>query len=377
MKNRLISNRLIIGFLILWQSVVLLLKWFTIQRFPFSPTFPYAHDLIDQYGHRLLTTNAFFDGVHYLTIAMKGYEGTGLIQAFFPLYPMLLRVFSLGGVLNPVIMGTLVSLCCLAVALMILRKLLILEEETDSTILWTMIFILSSPTAFFWGMVYSESLFLLLSVLSFYWAKKECWWLAGIAGMGAAMTRITGGFIFLGLLRLYHQKHKKINFNAVSVLLPIVGLGIYMAYLYFTFGDALMFFNVQSGFGGGRETGRLILLYQVFYRYLKMLMSIPLQSWAYYQVVLELISAIFAMVGLIISYLKIPRAYFWYVLPAFILPTLTGTFSSIPRYILVFFPVYWAMAKISSNKLKLLIVVIGILLQLINLWLFAQGRWVA
>lgn len=260
---------------------------------------------------------------------------------------------------------------------MILRKLLILEEDTDSTILWTMIFILSSPTAFFWGMVYSESLFLLLSVLSFYWAKKERWWLAGLAGMMAAMTRITGVFIFLGLLWQYRQKQNKIQFNTLSTLLPIVGLGIYMTYLYFTFGDALMFFNVQSEFGGGRETGRLILLYQVFYRYLKMLMSIPLQSWAYYQVLLELISAIFAMVGLIISYLKIPRAYFWYVLPAFILPTLTGTFSSMPRYILVFFPIYWAMAKFSSNKLKLLIVVIGILLQLINLWLFTQGRWVA
>lgn len=377
MKNRLTLYRLIIGVLILWQSVILLLKWLTIQRFSFAPTFPYAHDLIDQYGHRLLTTNAFFDGVHYLTIALKGYEGTGLIQAFFPLYPLVLRVVSLGGVLNPVIFGTLISLCCLAAALMVLRKLLIQEKEVDSTILWTIIFILSSPTAFFWGMVYSESLFLLLSVLSFYWAKKERWWLAGLAGMGAAMTRITGVFIFLGLLWQYRQRQKQIQINSVSVFLPIVGLGIYMAYLYFTFGDALMFFSVQSEFGGGRETGRLILLYQVFYRYLKMLMSIPLQSWAYYQVLLELISAIFAMVGLVISYLKIPRAYFWYALPAFVLPTLTGTFSSMPRYILVIFPIYWALAKISSHRIRWIMVIAGILLQVINVWLFAQGKWVA
>jgi hypothetical protein len=376
MKNKLTLNRLI-GLVILWQFTILLLKWLTIQSFPFEPTFPYAHDLIDHYGHRLLTTNAFFDGVHYLTIALKGYEGTGLIQAFFPLYPMVLHVFSIGGVLNPVIIGTLISTCCLVAALIVLKKLLILEKETDSTILWTFIFILSSPTAFFWGMVYSESLFLLLSVLSFYWAKKERWWLAGFAGMGAAMTRITGVFIFLGLVWQYHQKQKKFQFNTVSVLLPIVGLGIYMAYLYFTFGDALMFFNVQSEFGGGRETGRLILLYQVLYRYLKMLVSIPLQSWAYYQVLLELISAIFAMVGLVISYFKLPRAYFWYALPAFVLPTLTGTFSSMPRYILVIFPIYWALAKISSHRIRWIMVIIGILLQVINVWLFAQGKWVA
>jgi hypothetical protein len=47
-----------------------------------------------------------------------------------------------------------------------------------------------------------------------------------------------------------------------------------MYYLKANFGDPLLFFRVQPHFGAGRAGGRLILLYQVFWRYLKMLLTV-------------------------------------------------------------------------------------------------------
>jgi len=365
------------GLIVMWMIAILLIRAIAITYLSFSPTFSHAYDLIDRYGHRLLTTGAFFDGVHYLTIVRQGYEGTGLIQAFFPLYPLVIRWLSWGEMINPVVIGVLLSLLSITGSLFLWCRLMEIEGEKRLTIRFALIILLSFPTAFFFTQVYSESLFLFFTLTSFYLARTQRWWLAGIVGALAAATRITGVFLILGLLWEYWQQHKKINITLLACFLPLLGLGFYMFYLYTVFGDPLMFFHVQSQFGAGRETDRLILLYQVVYRYLKMLFTVSTQSWLYYQVVIELGSAIFGMIGLVLTFFTLRRSYFWYSLPAFLLPTLTGTFSSLPRYILVLFPVFWAYAKIRSTKIKWIIIGVHVVLQVINVLLFTQGKWVA
>lgn len=370
----------IFGSLILWRILLTIVVISTIQQLPFEPTFPYARELLTQYGPRLLTTFAQFDGVHYLTIIEKGYEGTGLIQAFFPLYPLLVRWLSFDA-LNPVIVGQILSTASFFVGLIMLFKLLRLDES-DAIAKKTIWLLLLFPTAFFFTSLYTEGLFFLTTVASFYAARKGNWWLAGSLGMLASLTRLTGVVLFPALAyEWWHQRSqsstKPTRLTALSTALPLVGLGIYMYYLHDTFHNALMFMDVQSEFGAERETGRLILLYQVFYRYARMVMDVPKTSGLFYTVMLELLSGLYGTIIGLLSFFKIRTSYAIYAIVSFLLPTLTGTFSSVPRYVLVLFPLHLVLVKLLPDKLYRLVLLISAILLGVNLMLFTQGKWVA
>ena len=116
---------------------------------------------------------ANFDGVHYLSIAKSGYFQYE--QAFFPLYPLLIRFLAplFGG--NFVISGFIISNLSLLFSLFIFWKLIGLDELklNSEKRKWVLIFFLFFPTAFFFGSLYTESLFLLLILGSFYFLYKK------------------------------------------------------------------------------------------------------------------------------------------------------------------------------------------------------------
>jgi Gpi18-like mannosyltransferase len=349
----------------------------TARFLPFVPTFPYAKEWLAELGPRWLTTWAHFDGVHYLTIIRQGYEGTGLIQAFFPLYPLLVRLLSFDGLINPIIVGTLFSTVALIGALYLLHQLVLFDTKDKSRANRTIGYQICFVTAFFFASVYTESLFLLLSVASFYMARKGKWAGAGVVGMLAALTRLSGGFIAAGLVWEYWLQHKQFDRRGLWAIVPLLGIGLYMLYLLQTFGDPLLFVSVQSEFGAGREPGRFILLYQVIYRYLRMLLTVPVASVTYYQVSQELLVGLFGLVGSVLAFKKVRASYAIYALLSFLLPTLTGTFSSMPRYVLVLFPLFMTLSLIRSRVVAGVIMALFLVLQVINLILLTMGIWVA
>ncbi|HEV2061475.1 MAG TPA: mannosyltransferase family protein, partial [Solirubrobacteraceae bacterium] len=114
---------------------------------------------------------ARWDSVWFLEIARDGYDRAH-DAAFFPLYPLLVR---LGG--GSVLAGAVLSLACFAAALWLLHRLVALdfgERVARLCVLLVAVF----PGAFFFSAVYSESLFLLLSVAAVYGARTGRWELA-------------------------------------------------------------------------------------------------------------------------------------------------------------------------------------------------------
>ena len=136
----------------------------------------------------LLNVWAHWDAVHYLTIATQGYYGTNM--AFFPLYPLLVHILgTLGG--NHLIAGLLIANATFFFGLLFLYKLL--EHEYDRSVARRAIFYVSIfPSAVFFSAVYTESLFFMLTVASFYYLRSHRWWLAGTFGFFAALTRVEG-----------------------------------------------------------------------------------------------------------------------------------------------------------------------------------------
>jgi Gpi18-like mannosyltransferase len=359
-----------------WILGLFLITLWTINSRGFYPTYPYAKEIISKYGSRLLTTWAQFDGVHYLTIADKGYEGTGLIQAFFPLYPILVSILSLG-ILNQVGIGILISVISFLASLYWLHKLILLDD-TEDTARKTILMLLFYPAAFFFVAVYSESLFLLLVISSFYAARKGKWWLAGLLGLFSGLTRLIGVFLFPALLFEYYLQNR--NMLSPRILFcfgPLLGLFIYMFYLGVTFNDPLLFYHVQAEFGANRTSSELVLLPQVFFRYIKMLFSTPIANPIYPILIQEFMAGLLGSIGLIIAWFKVRRSYVVFAIGAFLLPTLTGTFSSMPRYLLPIFPLLMPVSKLLPKRIFNILITVFTALLVYNLIRFTQGLWVA
>lgn len=326
---------------------------------------------------------ANFDGEHYLSIAIVGYKG--LEQAFFPVYPMLISFFakpfsinSLSTIISSTIVGLLISNIAMLFSLYFLWKLL--RIDFSSKIVWlTIILLLVFPTSFYLGSLYNESLYLLLSLISFYFARTGKWLWAGVFGAISSATRIFGILLLPVLLIEAYQQRAKLSKFFWIFLIPL-GLGLYMFYQYILVGDPLAFYRLQKIVGEQHQSG-LTLLPQVYFRYLKMLVTVDITNPIYQTIVLEFFVGILFFILPIVGYFKKVRvAYLLYALMGFLSPTIQGSFSSVPRYILAFFPSFLIMALILDKLpkiLKILIILALFILLIFETVLFIRGYWVA
>lgn len=338
----------------LWRFVILLIAipaMFLLAprvRFTNLSSTPSVSDLATMWSN--------FDGLHYLDIAQYGYgyqHKTDLDYAFFPVYPWVISKFNIFG--SYLASGLFVSHLSLLLALYFLYKLIVLDEKT-STARSVITLLLIFPTAFFFGSVYNESLFLLLTVLSFYFVRKQNFLLACAFAAVASATRVTGILLWPSIIYefwLLHGKNIKKSFNAETVwlILPPLGLLAYMKFQLLKIGDPLFFVHIQDQFAQ-RTTDKVILVYQVFFRYFKMLIFVNHNDPLFFTVLLEFISACLLVFFLIMGFKKIRFSYWLYVLLSFLIPSLTGTFMSLPRFAIVLFPVFIFLAKLFEKLPK-------------------------
>jgi len=205
-------------------------------------------------------------------------------------------------------------------------------------------------------------------ISSFYYLEKKNFLLASVIGTFASATRLTGLFLFPAFV--FSKEKRRWPF----LFIPL-GLIVYMLYLKLEFNNPLYFLTSQSIFGQERSVGSFILLPQVFYRYLKILLTTSGQP--YINALFELSSTIFAIFALLLSIKIVKREWLIFSAIAVLVPTLTGTFASMPRYILLAFPIYIYLAHIKSDKIKLAIAFVFICILFITTTYFSQGYWVA
>ena len=191
-----------------------------------------------------------WDAAIYVRIAQSGYQPP-FDFAFFPLFPMLIALVArLTG--NYLAAGMLVSNAALLGALFIIYQLAVEaggEQVARRTVLYLCIF----PTAFFFFAAYNESLFLLLTAGSFLALRRQCWWLAGLQGGLAALTRTTGALLVIPYLYELWLTRESLRANwwkATRDFLPILciplGTALYCLYCWEMTGNPLLFVAVQS-----------------------------------------------------------------------------------------------------------------------------------
>jgi len=211
-----------------------------------------------------------FDGEHFLSIAYQGYQP--LTYFFFPLYPLLVRLISSGGsYVFLAATGVLFSNVLFFIALLGFWRLIVLDYK-KSIAKSAIILLLLFPTSFYFGSFYSESLFFALVVWSFYFVRTGKWILSGSLATLSSATRVVGVVMLPSLVaELWQQKKDDKNLKLTKPLigLIIVPIGIlaYMYYLNSKVGDPIDFYHSVSIYGQQRSAN-LILIPQVFYRYL-------------------------------------------------------------------------------------------------------------
>jgi len=327
-----------------------------------------------------------FDGFHYYHIAKEGY---GLYQeAFFPLYPVLIKItgfFTNTHFINGLIISNLSFLIFLFIFYIFLEEMI----GKNKTI-WTILFFVMFPSSFFLVMYYTESLFLLFFILTLYSLKHDKYIFASLFGFLTALTRLIGVFSLIPILIYIVLERKKLDIKNLIVLIsPVLGFLTYSSYLYFTTGDFLKFINVQPSFGANRSA-EIIILPQVAYRYVKIITTAAF-DFTYYVAILEF--AIFGIVTSLLLYQLYKLFKKKYSIPTqaysvliglnifslinLILPTMSGTFSSIPRYALLSVSLFITLAFVESRKIKYTILIGFLILHLILLHYYYQGFFIS
>ncbi len=373
-------------------------------------------------GDLLAAPAARWDAAWYLVIAHYGYRPdlgafTTPRTAFFPLYPLGLKTIAWFGV-PPVLAGVLLSLLALAVALYGIHRLTTLElagggglagdrlfgAETARLAVMVTAF---APMAFFFSAVYSESLYLALSVGLFWSARQGRWALVGVLGALAGATRSTGLVLALPALMIYlygPRADRPVDFERARhpvwtgadgararalawgrarlsglrpryrlraellwlCLLP-AGLVVYGAGLALSGGDPLAplhaqevwgrsfagpYMGVWDGMRAAFAGARQLLSFQRHVNYFPIASGSPFVNAGHNLVLLAFLAlAAPAVVGVL---RLLPLAYGAYVIAALALPlsypVSTQPLMSLPRFLVVLFPLnIWLAAWLAAR----------------------------
>jgi hypothetical protein len=303
-------------------------------------------------------TFARYDSGHFEGIAWSGYRPTAGGRsniAFFPVYPLLMRaVGRLFGRQHATlyIAGIAVSWACFVLAMVALYHLARLDlppPRAERAVLLTMIF----PFSFFYGVVYSESTFLLFAVLAFYWFRTRRWILGGVCGGLATATRVPGILLLVPLAWLAWQ-HAEPNRRdraaaALGLVLAASGFGAYCIYVYQLTGDPLEWAATLQRWGyypgGSPWMPPIVLLRRLAtepYRYL------TTERMAVYDTLYGVTGMLF-MLSIPFVWRRFGAASGLFMLLNLWLPFSSGAFEGIGRYCSVLFPCFIWLASLRSR----------------------------
>jgi Gpi18-like mannosyltransferase len=320
----------------------------------------------------------------FLSIARRGYSVEPLYQQytnlpFFPLYPQLMRVLTSlvpnGSDQDFLLAGVIISNVCLLVALVFLRKLVLLDFD-DCVARRTLLYLLVFPTSFYFSAVYSESLFVMLTVMTFYYARKDTWWLAGLCGGLSALTRSVGVFVLVPIAYVYLESRQfkigRIDWSAAALLLIPLGLAPFSIYLYQLTGDPFAFAAAHAAWGR-QLTAPPALLGHIYAN-----LQSQRNSFGAYSPLVDVLFTV-GPLGVIGYSLRCLKPYYLiFALYAWLVPILSGSLLSMPRCVLIIFPLFISLGIVGRHQsVDTALVVISSLLSGLFMAMFSLWYWVA
>jgi hypothetical protein len=371
-----------------------------VHGLPVGWRFPARAEVFHGWLGSLFNPWAHWDGVWYIKIATGGYADGDGSTAFFPLFPMLLRY--VGVILrgNLLITGIVISLLCYAGCVWLLYRL-VRADFDESIASRAVVYLAIGPLSFFLQAVYTESLFLLLTLACFVFAREGRWRLAGVMGLLATLTRSTGVLLLIPMVYYYYQGRgwslKKTDSRIANLLMVVEGLLVWMTFLALAFGKPLVFSSAQSqwerGVGAPNYTVTRAVVAAVWgirrvvsAEYANILWEVPRPGTADATTFTNLLHLLFFVAAALLLWYgarRLPGAYSWFAFAALAYPLFFPSkfvpLMSYPRFTLTVFPLYVALALFTWDRPRAhkVVVAVGLVLLVGFTAKFAIFSWVA
>lgn len=340
-----------------------------------------------------------WDALWYVQVATHGYVWRPPPRqsdlAFFPLYPLTIRALTRVTPLSADGAGLLVAAVAFAAALYLLHRLvahdlgpLVAERAVSYLGLF--------PTALFFFAAYSEALYLACSLGCVYALRLRRWWVAGLCGLAAALTRQLGVLLLVPFAVEYWEARApargregartdtrprpRLADLPAGLLIP-AGTLAFIAYLQLKVGNGLLFLRAQAAWA--RATAPpwagavLSLRHLASARY-----RIPLRALNG----LDLSFLALFLLLLLVGAPRLPRSYTAYaaaVLLAVLVNPATGpqqplALLSVSRFGVTLFPPFVALALLGRHRVADRLI-LGLSVALLSLFtvIFVRGQWVA
>ncbi len=335
-----------------------------------------------------------WDATHYLGLAQNGYTATGegrFSIVFYPLYPWMVRAFAL---VTQSYFGAALfvsGIASVGVGLL-LRRLVELDysAKVGQLAVW---FLFIFPTAYFFHIGYSESLFLALVLGSVLAARRQYWALAGVLGALAGLARVNGLLLVPTLMvEAWLQYRAGCSHGPASrriegvTLEPVegatrrinwrwlwigaVGLG-FVGYVFLNYnvtGDPFAFSKIMEDHWYKKITPPWVGVYDVWDRIFRFNLTEGLH---------EFIFIVISFIGVVWSWMKLRPTYSVWMTLNWLLITSTAFVVSVPRYCLTLFPLFILLSIRAAERplLGRIVTAASLLLLAVFATKFAYGTW--
>lgn len=322
------------------------------------------------------------DASHYLHLSQTGYSVGDRSVAFYPLWPALIRWFSIftGGshLASGLVLANAFSVCAMLLFFRMVRR-----RFGDSAAWWSLLFTLLFPGAIFFQLVYTEALFLLLLMLLCYGLERGRHGVAIAAGFLLPLTKAIGLFCVIPVgyqvcaaspaVRRWLAMHaarlpvfrttsstaeraqgagtlpaldpiQPTTGSGVWLLLsPLLGWTTYLHLMWTWTGNPLAGFEAQNAWGV-QSIGNLFDLPKFVSGF-----SDPNALHSYRGSALDRLGFV-ALVGFLPLIWKLDKQWFLWALVLGVIPAVSGTFTSYTRFEAVVFPLFAALGVFLGRR---------------------------
>jgi hypothetical protein len=300
-----------------------------------------------------------YDAQWYIDIASRWYEfdpaarGGQTSVVFFPFYPALMRVantiFAFGNLDALPVTGLVVANVAALLGLALLFRLAV-RDFGASVAQRTVWYLLVFPASIYLSSAYAEPVFLTATVGAMYAARTRRWYLAGVAGAAAALSRPYGVLISIPLVVEYLHQHwgeprDMLRLHAAALLLPGIAFLGWLAYLDTLTGDPLVFVHAQAAWNQQQLTSPLETLVTGYRRTRDQQLSgrLDLGGLQFAISALGAIATLLAFRWLPLSYAAFAAVFLFVILSS-------GSTMSIWRHVYLIFPLFMLAARAGASS---------------------------
>jgi hypothetical protein len=288
-----------------------------------------------------------WDGRWYRMVARGGYllvPGRQSDPAFFPLYPIMLRVVHAAG-LGWGIAGPLLSNLAFLLGLLLFYRLS-REMFSESLARRATTYLAIFPLGYVFSMSYPESVVLVFLLAAPLAALRQRWWLAAVCAGAAALARPEGLFLALPLAGIAWRQRRTLSPTRrgaalTAVLAPVAAIASYSLYLGTVLHDPLAWSDAEQAWG---RRFRVSGAYDAFAH---LPATVGHNAWIVRDAVFFLL-----YLALLYAARRVGTPLAWLAAAAAVvtLPIFTGAFDSIGRFGLLAPPLFWGLAGLTSSE---------------------------